>query len=98
MNTNRKSTPSQEGRQLLETLRQAVAKALERNRRLGQYAVTWQNGKPVVTGEDAPQAGTLGPGVGGDVGMELESRRAAGARVNATEPTGSGTEGDAVAH
>lgn len=40
----------------------------------------------------------LGLGVGSDVGMELESRRAAGTRVNATEPKGSGTEGDAVAH
>jgi hypothetical protein len=29
MNTNRKSTPSLEGRQLLETLRQSAAKALE---------------------------------------------------------------------
>ena len=48
------NTPSQEGRQLLETLRQSVAKTLEKKRRLGQYAVTWQNGKPVVTGEDAP--------------------------------------------
>jgi hypothetical protein len=55
MNTNRKSSPSQEGRQLLETLRQSVAKALEKKRRLGQYAVTWQNGKPVVMGEDAPR-------------------------------------------
>lgn len=56
MNTTRKSTLSQEGRQLLETLRQSVAKTLEKKRRLGQYAVTWQNGKPVVTGEDAPRA------------------------------------------
>lgn len=54
MNTTRTGTPSPEGRQLLETLRQSVAKTLERKRRLGQYAVIWQNGKPVVTGEDAP--------------------------------------------
>jgi len=26
----------------------------EKKRRLGQYAVTWQDGKPVVKGEDAP--------------------------------------------
>lgn len=55
MNTNCKNPPSQEGRQLLETLRQSVAKALEKKRRLGQYAVIWQNGRPVVTGEDAPE-------------------------------------------
>ncbi len=55
MTTNCKNPPSQEGRQLLETLRQSVAKALEKKRRLGQYAVIWQNGRPVVTGEDAPE-------------------------------------------
>ena len=56
MNTNSKTIPSDEGKRLLETLRQAVDKALEKKRRLGQYAVTWQNGKPVVTGDDAPKA------------------------------------------
>ena len=40
MNTTRTSTPSPQGRQLLETLRQSVAKTLEKKRRLGQYAVT----------------------------------------------------------
>lgn len=54
MNTKRKNTPSPEGQRQLETLRQAVGKALEKKRRLGQYAVTWQDGKPVVKGEDAP--------------------------------------------
>ena len=56
MNTNRKTIPSDEGKRLLETLRQAVDKALEKKRRLGQYAVIWQDGKPVMTGEDAPQS------------------------------------------
>jgi len=46
---------------LLETLRQSVAKTLEKKRRLGQYAVTWQNGKPVVTGEDAPRTNESAP-------------------------------------
>jgi len=54
MNTRKKALPSQEGQQMLETLRQSVSKALEKKRRLGQYAVIWKNGKPVVTGEDAP--------------------------------------------
>jgi hypothetical protein len=39
---------------LLESLRQSVANALERKRRLGQYAVTWQDGKPLAKGDDAP--------------------------------------------
>lgn len=54
MNTKRKCTPSPEGQRQLETLRRAVDKTLEKKRRLGQYAVTWKDGKPVVQGEDAP--------------------------------------------
>ena len=56
MNINRKSAPSDSGERLLESLRQSVTKALEKKRRLGQYAVLWQNGAPVIKGEDAPQA------------------------------------------
>lgn len=54
MNTTRKSTPSPEGERQLESLRRAVTDALERKRRLGQYAVVWQDGKPVKLGDDAP--------------------------------------------
>jgi hypothetical protein len=39
----------------LEVLKKAVAKALEKKRRLGQYYVVWKDGKPVVIGEDAPK-------------------------------------------
>ncbi|MCB1815110.1 MAG: hypothetical protein KDK04_25825 [Candidatus Competibacteraceae bacterium] len=56
MNVRHKKIPSLEGLQLLETLRQSVAKTLEKKRRLGQYAVIWKDGKPVMTGEDAPSA------------------------------------------
>lgn len=49
-------TPSAEGQRQLEALRQAVGKTLERKRRLGQYAVTWKDGAPVLKGEDAPRA------------------------------------------
>lgn len=52
MNATLKKTPSKEGQVLLETLQRAVNQALERKKRLGQYAVVWQDGKPVVTGED----------------------------------------------
>jgi hypothetical protein len=41
--------------QILDSLKQAVAQALEKKKRLGQYAVIWENGKPVLIGEDAPQ-------------------------------------------
>ncbi len=38
----------------LEALKQAVTEALERKRRLGQYAVVWRNGQVVCIGPDAP--------------------------------------------
>ncbi|WP_239026913.1 hypothetical protein [Geomonas oryzisoli] len=41
---------------MLENLKEAVAQALEKKRRLGQYAVTWKDGKAVLTGDDAPRA------------------------------------------
>jgi len=55
MNTQRKIIPSDESKRMLEALQHAVDKALEKKRRLGQYAVIWKNGKPVLTGEDAPR-------------------------------------------
>jgi len=55
MSATRKKMPSEEGKQLLETLRKAVSKTLERKRRLGQYAVNWKDGRPIVKGEDAPE-------------------------------------------
>jgi hypothetical protein len=33
--------------EMLDSLRAAVADTLERKQRLGQYAVVWQDGKPV---------------------------------------------------
>jgi hypothetical protein len=45
---------SEHAQQRLEALGLSVAKALDTKRRLGHYAVTWQNGKPLLTGDDAP--------------------------------------------
>ncbi|MDT8445120.1 MAG: hypothetical protein RQ722_12560 [Desulfuromonadales bacterium] len=50
-----KKTLSKEGQILLNSLQKAVTEALEKKRRLGQYAVVWRDGKPLVTGEDAPK-------------------------------------------
>jgi len=58
MNTKQKNTPTKEGQEQLDALRKAVGKTLEKKRRLGQYAVTWQDGKLVVAGEDAPSEDT----------------------------------------
>jgi len=33
----------------------AVKQTLEKKKRLGQYAVIWHDGKPVITGDDAPE-------------------------------------------
>jgi len=38
--------------QALAALQKAVARALERKRRLGQYAVVWRDGRPVRIGPD----------------------------------------------
>ena len=40
--------------QALDALTRAVAVALERKRRLGQYAVVWRGNRPVCIGSDAP--------------------------------------------
>ncbi|TRW95822.1 hypothetical protein [Candidatus Methylobacter oryzae] len=47
-------TPNQEAQAMLDCLRLAVTKALDRKRRLGQYAVFWSEGEPIAVGEDAP--------------------------------------------
>ena len=47
MSRSIKTEPSKESQVMLDTLKTAVAHALEKKRRLGQYAVVWKNGKPV---------------------------------------------------
>ena len=42
--------PSPQSQRILQVLQQAVSKALDRKRRLGQYAVVWQDGAPVRVG------------------------------------------------
>lgn len=52
------STLSIEDQQALDALRSAVTEALERKRRLGQYAVIWRDGHVVRINpeDDAPSA------------------------------------------
>lgn len=50
-----KKQPSEKSRIILASLKEAVANALEKKRRLGQYAVFWEDGKVIYRGEDAPQ-------------------------------------------
>lgn len=47
--------PSPQAKVMLGALPDAVAKSLERRRRLGEYPVIWQNGRPVQAGDDAPK-------------------------------------------
>lgn len=44
--------PSKEALATLTALKRAVENALERKRRLGQYAVVWRDGKPALLDED----------------------------------------------
>jgi hypothetical protein len=46
--------PLIETAQLLAALQAAVTSTLDRKRRLGHYAVVWQDGRPVAIGEDRP--------------------------------------------
>lgn len=46
--------PDADTQAMLDSLRHAVAKTLDRKRRLGHYAVLWDGNKPVLVGEDAP--------------------------------------------
>ena len=41
-------TPSADSQKMLDILKIAVNKALEKKKRLGQYAVIWADDKPVV--------------------------------------------------
>ena len=51
-----KQSPSKEGQIILDTLQKAVSNALDKKRRLGQYAVVWKNGSPHITNEEGHQA------------------------------------------
>ncbi len=54
MNTVKKQ-PSEHSKVVLASLKAAVTNALEKKRRLGQYAVFWENGQIIYKGDDAPQ-------------------------------------------
>jgi hypothetical protein len=47
--------PSPESIVVLNALRSAVAKELDRKKRLGHYYVSWENDRIVLIGDDAPQ-------------------------------------------
>lgn len=56
MITTTTPTPSPEALAILECLRQTARETLERKRRLGHYAVIWQDNAIVAIGDDAPEA------------------------------------------
>ena len=47
--------PSPKAMAMLKALQEAVSRNLEKKKRLGQYAVVWQNGRPVQSGDDVPK-------------------------------------------
>lgn len=46
--------PSEDTLKMLATLQKAVNEALDKKKRLGQYAVIWRNNRPVAIGDNAP--------------------------------------------
>lgn len=47
--------PSPRSQAMLKALQQAVSNCLDRKRKLGQYAVVWQDGRPVRVGCEVPK-------------------------------------------
>lgn len=47
--------PSQRSQAMLKALQQAVTNCLDRKQKLGQYAVVWQDGRPVRIGGETPK-------------------------------------------
>jgi len=50
-----KKQASEESTIIQATLKKAVANALEKKRRLGQYSVVWENNQLTYKGDEAPQ-------------------------------------------
>jgi len=50
-----KKQASEESTIIQATLKKAVANALEKKRRFGQYSVVWENNQLTYKGDDAPQ-------------------------------------------
>ena len=47
--------PSEKSQIILSSVKKAVANALEKKCKLGQYSVVWEDNMLVYRGEDAPQ-------------------------------------------
>lgn len=55
MKTTYNPKPSPKAQQTLDALQSAVTEALDKKRRLGQYAVFWDGKAVILEGEDAPE-------------------------------------------
>ncbi len=54
--TRTSTRPSPQTLAMLTALQLAVTKDLNKKQKLGQYMVTWENGRPVLKGADAPKS------------------------------------------
>jgi hypothetical protein len=52
--TSPNPAPVLDAQKLLAALQATATATLDRKRRLGHYAVVWQDGRPVAIGEDRP--------------------------------------------
>lgn len=55
MNIIKGTEPSQKSQKILSSLEHAVDTALEKKRKLGQYAIVWDGGKVVRLGMNSPE-------------------------------------------
>ena len=79
------ASPGKFEEEALAALQRAVTRALERKRRLGQYAVFWEDGQVIFDGPDAPvsQDGAVRRGA---VGSEGAAEQEYGARLKSEGP------------
>ena len=63
------ASPGKFEEEALAALQRAVTRALDRKRRLGQYAVFWEDGRVIFDGPDAP-AEHEGPAGGSRIGSD----------------------------
>jgi len=76
-----KGHPSEQLRRIQQTLAEAVAEALDRKRRLGQYAILYENNQPVILRPDGSKCPVPPAAVDDDVLFEslLKGDTASGA-------------------
>lgn len=74
--THDSNQPSTETNATLTALRTAVKNTLDRKKRLGQYAVVWRDGKPVLLDEEVEDRAAFYEAMGRESGRMSDAKAA----------------------